>query len=470
MLVGHVDHISHGEIAGWAADEARPDDTIKVSIFVDGHKRAQLDCDLPRPDLLQTSIWGRGRHGFRFRFPAALERGAMHRVSVCFTASGRPLDGGEAKLSPDGTTITLQARRRAEAEALFALPTPSTPQDTLQMFSAFDQAYGLSDLLARADFTGRQPPHIRYSVFGVLPANGDASDEFTAGYAPRDHLNELLMSAKFQQELVTLLLNAFPEKRRLLFVHIPKCAGSDLSRHLMTRYPSVEERWMEERWTSKDALFAALHDLVLALPLFDSIFVRGHIRLNWYLDRGLARPIDRLFTIMRHPVEIAVSQANYVMMRIAEDQKSGKVGPDTQQWLGQLGLAQIPHRPLADLAEHVCHKVLRTREIVIANPLCHWLGGGDAATVLERLAECGAEVTETCQYNRWLSETWGIESATRLNESPKFISQVALDRDELDYLSGIFAEDIKLFGTVQQRLAGLGTSWLVGSQLHSVKG
>jgi hypothetical protein len=48
---------------------------------------------------------------------------------------------------------------------------------------------------------------------------------------------------------------------------------------------------------------------------------------------------------------------------------------------------------LADLAEHVCHKTLRTREIVIANPLCHWLGGGDAATVLERLAASGAEVT-----------------------------------------------------------------------------
>ena len=55
------------------------------------------------------------------------------------------------------------------------------------------------------------------------------------------------MSAAFQQEVLTLLLNAFPEKRRLLFVHIPKCAGSDLSHHLMTRYPSIDQRLMEER-------------------------------------------------------------------------------------------------------------------------------------------------------------------------------------------------------------------------------
>jgi hypothetical protein len=338
------------------------------------------------------------------------------------------------------------------------------------VFPFFHGSYGLSELLARIDFPGRQPREMRYAVFGGLPLNGDRGDEFAGSYAPRDHLHELLMSAAFQREVATLLLNAFPEKRRLLFVHIPKCAGSDLSRHLMTRYPSIDQRWMEERWTSKDALFTALHDLIQAVPSYDRIFVRGHIPLDWYLDRGLVRPIDRLFTIMRHPVEIAVSQANYVMMRIAEDLESGKVGPDTREWLDQLGLGEIPPWPLPDLAQHVCHKTLHTREIVIANPLCHWLGGGDAAIVLERLAESGAEVTETQRYNKWLRETWGIESTTRLNQSRKFISQAALDREELDYLNEISAEDAKLFETVQQRLVGLGTSWLSGSELRPARG
>jgi len=469
MLAGFVDRISHGEVAGWAGNKDRPDEAVDISIFVEGYKRAQLVCDLARPDLKQSGQWGDGRHGFRFRFPAPLAREATHRVSVRFTATGRALNEGEVVLSADGTT-PVPLRNRTEADEMLALPTPCTPPDTFRLFPFYDRSYGLSDLLARLDFSSQQARHIRYAVFGALRA-ADGRDEFAnSTYAPRDHLNQCLMSAAFQQEILTLLLHAFPEKRRLLFVHIPKCAGSDLSHHLMTRYPSIDQRMMDEKWTSKDALFATLRDLVPALPLFDSIFARGHIRLSWYLERGLARPIDRLFTIMRHPVEIAVSQANYVMMRMAQDLEIGKTSLDTQQWLVHLGLDEIPQWPLADLAEHVCHKTLRTREIVIANPLCHWLGGGDAATVLERLATSGAEVTETSRYNRWLRETWGIESATRLNESRKFISQGALNREELDYLNGISAEDAKLFETVQQRLAALGTNSLTGAQLLPAKG
>jgi hypothetical protein len=464
MLAGHVDHVSHNEITGWAADRERPDETVEVSVFVEGHKRAQFACALA-PELRQNELPGNRRYGFRFSFPAPLRRDTVHRISVRFTATGRVLDEGEVLLSPDGTTMMSPVRNDIEAEKMLRLPPPTTPRETFQLFPFYERTYGLPDLLARTDFTARKTRDINYAVFGALRANVDGSGECAAGYASRDYMNELLMSDAFQQEVLALLLNAFPEKRRLLFVRIPKCAGSDLSRHLMTRYPSVDQHLMEQSWTTKDALFNALHDLMRALPSFDSIFVSGHMRLNWYLDRGLARPIDRLFTIIRHPVEIALSQANSVTMRIAQDLESGKINLDTQQWLDHLGFDEMPRWPLADLVEHVCHKTLRTREIVIANPLCHWLGGGDAATVLERLAASGAEVTETTRYNRWLLETWGLESTTRLNESRKFIGRDALDREELDYLSEIYAEDAKLFELVQQRLAGSGRSWLTGSQL-----
>ena len=89
MLAGYVDRVSHGEVAGWAGNKARPDETVEISIFVDGYKRAQIVCDLARPDLKQSGQWGDGRHGFRFRFPAPLAREMTHRVSVRFTATGR---------------------------------------------------------------------------------------------------------------------------------------------------------------------------------------------------------------------------------------------------------------------------------------------------------------------------------------------------------------------------------------------
>lgn len=422
MLTGHVERVSHNEIEGWAADDERPYETVEVSIFVNEHKRAQLACDLGAPELRQIGIWGDGKRGFCLSFPAALGRDATHRVSVRFTATGHSLKGGEVRLSPDGAITEFPMRDDTEAAEMLRLPSPTTPRETFALFPFYQQSLGLGDLLARADFAVRHPRDIQYAVFGALHTTASQEYEFAGTYSPRDHLHELLMSPAFQHELATLVLNAFPEKRRLLFVHTPKCAGSDLSRLLMTRYPSIDRRLMEQRCTSKDALFAALHDLMRALPSFNNIFVRGHIRLDWYLDHGLARPIDRLFTIIRHPVEIALSQTNHVIKRIAADMESGKVCPDTRHWLDLLRLREIPPWPLADLAVHVRRRALRTHEIVTPNPLCYWLGGGDAVTVLTRLAQSGAEVTETSRYNQWLRETWGIESVARLNEGRKFIS------------------------------------------------
>ena len=51
----------------------------------------------------------------------------------------------------------------------------------------------------------------------------------------------MIVAPSEQPRIVEMILNAHPEKRRLIFVHIPKCAGTDLTANLGTRYPTVHQ-------------------------------------------------------------------------------------------------------------------------------------------------------------------------------------------------------------------------------------
>jgi len=462
MLRGHVDLIASTYIAGWAVDTARPDEPVDVSVFVDGLKLVQLTCDRPREDLIGRDGLGNGRHGFRYNPQPPLTGAVAKRVTVRHASNGKILGKGDVVLNAE--TGALPPDLGADLPAEFQrLPAPETPRQTLDLFSLYDRSQGLYNLLRQLDFAGRSARQLAYAALGgVVPAGGKR-DQAWQPEAARDMLNDLLMSRDFQQNILRLFLEAFPEKRRLLFVHIPKCAGSDLSHHLASRYPSIAEQLRALHWTEKGLLFEALSDTVRRLHFSDTIFVRGHVNLGDYLEQGLVRPSDRLFTVLRDPVDIAISQVNYILTRLKSDAAAGEFQPDTRQWLPLLELEDVPDDLSDTFLCRLGEQALRKREIVMPNPMCHWLGGGAAAAVLARLAEHEVEVTNTLQYPHWRRQRWGIETDTRQNESIKFLTRQTVAADDLAYLRDISVEDAKLYRAVEQRLMRTGecavTDW-----------
>jgi len=275
MNRGHVDRVTRQLITGWAADDSDPDGTSVISIFVNGHKVGQLACDQPRSDLLQTGLYGEGLHGFRYEFSPPIAAMANARVAVRFADSGRPLGNGEALLIAGSNEASLLPSPPTKQEQ-FIIPAPVDSRSLFNIFSLYEAATGLYPLLCRLDLSRTRQNSIDFSVFGEIPE----ARQHGAAWNPqsaRDYLNELLHSPRFQQNILAYVLRAFPEKRRLLFVHIPKCAGSDLSMHLSSRFPSLEQRLVEEGWTEKDQLFHALAEFVREVVFSDSIFLRGHI-------------------------------------------------------------------------------------------------------------------------------------------------------------------------------------------------
>lgn len=463
MIQGHVDRITRQVITGWAADTDAPDERIAIAIFVNGRKLAQLACDQPRPDLRHMGLYGEGRHGFRYEFTPPLSVVEAAKIAVRYAESGMSLGNGNARL-PRGATEAVVVSPPPQRQEQLIVPAPVDPRTLFRLFALFEPSLELYSLLCRLDFGRVRPSHLDYSVLGQVPEHYPRGMAWSPALA-RDYLNDLLHSAGFQQNVLAYALRAFPEKQRLMFVHIPKCAGSDLSFHLASRFPSLEQRLMDEALTSKGELFEALAGFVRELAFADAIFVRGHLPLDFYAGADLTRPADRIFTILRDPTEIALSQINYILTKFQLNIDAGVVDKDTEGWLDALDLKELPPAVTPQFVDKYARKLLHNTDIVEPNSMCRWLGGGTAQIVAERLARHLVEVTDTTHYNAWLLDRWGISAQTRQNESIKFISLSSLGHQELGYVQDLSLEDRKLYSRLQQALAVEGKASVYGEDI-----
>lgn len=80
-LVGSFDAIDHGyEASGWVFDLGRPQRICSVELRIDGQAVAQVQANLPRPDLRAARI--RAESGFRITIPASAFDAVIRSVEV----------------------------------------------------------------------------------------------------------------------------------------------------------------------------------------------------------------------------------------------------------------------------------------------------------------------------------------------------------------------------------------------------
>ncbi len=468
MLIGHVDEISATVVEGWAADDTRPDEPIDVSVFVDSRKIAQVVCDRLREDLQETGQYGDGKHGFAYRFPTPLPTTPPLRLTVRFSSTGAPLAKGDSLLSDAGVERIPPAPPLRDDEPVM-MRAPRDPRAMFDLLSWYDEIRELTPLLSRLDLDGRHPRQVHYGVFGMLPQSAVHLPP-DGRYYPRDHLNELLLSDEFQTGLLPRLLRAYEDKRRLIFIHIPKCAGTDLSNKLKTRYPWVDYNIMDSDWTTKDAMFRHLSRLATQIRFADSIYLCGHAGLDYYARNQLIRPADQSFTIVRHPSDVILSQVNYVLTCFWLDAEQQEMRPDTAEWLGLIGIDALPPRMTEEFIHHAGMKILQNTDIVKPNSVCFWLGGDNATAheALEGMISQDVEVTDTRRYGEWLGQRWQIKSRSRDNSSMKFLTADMLPRQYRDYVTEISREDLKLYRTVEKGITQTGALSVMGRDLASL--
>ena len=348
---------------------------------------------------------------------------------------------------------------------IMKLSLPKTTRDLMKAFVFYDKAVGISSIVDRFDLSCATPRQI-YNAVLARPPEDMLFGVNDPAYSSEGHLKDALLSVEFQDKCRELILNAFPEKKRLVFIHIPKTAGTDLVNSLRLRFPWLEYHMSIPDWYDVQSFHSAIKDVVLNFCFSDSIAVTGHTPLSWYQDKDLVRFSDEFFSVIRDPVELVYSYGNFIMSKLVEHPNFSN--PATREWLSKLDLDvdDIPdvtdREGLIDLAM----QIIRHPDITSPNILCTFLGRVPTAeSALENMFHTDIEVTDTSRYTAWRTERWRVEQAWRENVTPiKVLSDDTVTAAHREFMMELTAEDRVVYARIMSLFRGEKLS-VRGSQI-----
>ncbi|MBV9758276.1 MAG: hypothetical protein JO047_14595 [Alphaproteobacteria bacterium] len=342
------------------------------------------------------------------------------------------------------------------------LKPPRSHREMLMMFALFNPEQGIDALLDQIEWSSVTRHQIYHSVLGRPPESVKVAIP-PEGYSPRRHAQAAVSSAEFQHRIRELLLGAFPEKRRVVFVHIPKTAGTDISEALRRRFPWLEYHHSIPAMCDQKRLFAEIRDFVLAASLSDTVAITGHERLRWYRERELLRFGDMPFTIIRDPKSIILSYVNFIVNRFVKFR--GIERADTRQWMKHLELDEFPEHPSQRYLAELAGKMIRTPMVTSPNMICTFLGSGTADSARDAVAVTDIEIVHLRNYQKWRAQKWSIDKNFAPNTSDKIISETLLSPMDREFMAQITEEDYKLYALIEKKLERDGLLSIRGSEL-----
>ena len=135
-LLGRLDGVEAGRIAGWAFQPERPGQPVWLEVLDGDGVIARVEARRHRPDLEQAGI-GDGRSGFELNLSGLLGEGRVIRVRR--VADGAELDGSPLVLRPPAPQELAQEVRRLVAAAAADASDPAVLDDfTAELLQGVD--------------------------------------------------------------------------------------------------------------------------------------------------------------------------------------------------------------------------------------------------------------------------------------------------------------------------------------------
>jgi hypothetical protein len=330
------------------------------------------------------------------------------------------------------------------------VPAPRNSRELFRLFSLYDKETGIAGLADRINFENVTSSQLYFSILRRPPETRRLIGQDNTSFDPKQRFCEMICSDEFQSRLICLLLGSFPEKRRMIHIHIPKSAGSHFFARVAPLYPCINNLIEVPDWTSKQELMEILSGFASIVDFFEFLMVQGHLTLNYVTQDIGVRFGDEISTVVRDPVMSAISMANYVAGRLLADPMG--TCPDTRQWLDLLGMDSLPESGADACIRTVATAALGDDRITPVNPICHYLGDGTSESAINNIVVNNVELTDTRRYDRWLETRWNTPTGSRINQSLPI-----LDRDDLipsfsDRLHYLCSEDMRVFETVTNLL------------------
>ena len=319
------------------------------------------------------------------------------------------------------------------------LQPPRQLRDTFALLSRLDAGLDLDHLLGQVDWQGVTPQQVCYAALGRLPQDMHYTGLTATVFEPLAYFRTLLLGSEFQSGIVANLLNAFPEKPRRFFVHVPRSGGTSLGQTMANHACTIPHDAIGASWCSGRGFLDLVADLCRAIPAHEAIHVSGHYTLRSIVDSRLARFGDSVWTSLRNPREIILSYVNYILTTVESD--AGLLRPDTRHWAGQLKLDVPPSTLAAEPLRALLSRMIRDETLLPRDLVCHFLGDGTAASALDLLAAADVEVIDSVRLDQWRERRWNIPARPWANVSKRFFHWDGLDDDQKRLVTGLIRQD-----------------------------
>ena len=348
-------------------------------------------------------------------------------------------------------------------------PLPIRPRDFFELFAAMGTEATVKGLFLTTDLRQAEPRTLTYVTLGRWVT----ADELAAvpqPYKVTDHLHAILSGQEFRASIVRRIVDAYPERPRLCFVRIPRCAGQHFLTLAEAMHPIVPDSLGVWRPRDENRFIPALGRLLGRFTLTRTLmvvqstlapFVQSNVAaspdpayaaagLQWTLNAPPRRAGDRLFTILRDPRAILVSEVNAIMDALLLPPE-GDTRP-VARWR-----ARLPANPAtADEAgrKHVARHVLRT--LRTRNPICHALADGTTAGALHAARLQDVEMATLDRYEDWIKYTWDVEPGEPANTSTPHLTVSDLAAEDRAHLESLVAEDLAFYDLVVKAYEKIG--------------
>src|SRR5271155_5494786 len=138
------------------------------------------------------------------------------------------------------------------------IPMPADGRALFRLLSLYDPDAPLKALIALVDMEGVTREQVNLVALAHVPRPPLPPAPQDSQYLPKADLERCILADEFQNHLMELFTHAFPETKRLIYIHIPRCAGTHFRVRVAHRYPHIPHGLQNPAITSKKALLTRI--------------------------------------------------------------------------------------------------------------------------------------------------------------------------------------------------------------------
>jgi hypothetical protein len=372
----------------------------------------------------------------------------------------------------------INAPVKRQDQARLTIPQRPAPNRTRQLFELFitmGPSASFQGLHRSIDFKTLDPQTMVFTVLGRWPTKEEAA-LFEDPYKPWPHMQALLRSHEFRYRIARRTAEAFPERRRLLFVRIPSSAGRRVLATINSKHPILPNDLNDRRYNEPAVMAKCLGTMFGRMNISNAVAMIGPAMapffeepentpadqdpLAWHVPSVPCRTGDLLFAMIRDPVDRALA---FVNQAVADFQGGRAPLPEpvhaAYAHLSEQDRATLPVEDRQAIARALLQAAL------LRNPICQALGDGTAKDTVQSCRCAPVHLVPPSAFSIWGRTALDVIPPDPPPPPETILRQEDLTQADRDAIAAATAEDRVFYTLFKERHASLGLPAILGREL-----